>query len=347
MDSSTDGNPALTMIQYLRSTNFVSTHLTTAVPRWRILASFAAIYLLWGGSYLGIRTALETLPPFLAASLRFLLAGSLLYMIAKRGQPAPTRPQWRSAAILGFLMLLLGNGLLMLAQQHIPSGLTATLFASTPFFFALLGWLWMGEGRPTVRTLLGIGIGFVGIGLLVGVDVSGVGQVPVIPFLMILFSAFLWAFASFYSKRLPTPANPMLGAGMNLFCGGVFLGIASLVSGELATLHPELISVRSLLAVVFLAIGPSLTAYSSYMWLLNVVPSSQLATYAYVNPVIAVFLGVVLGGESLTPRAMLASAIIIGAVILISTAPTQAVKTSLEPKPHQPGGLLRAFALRR
>jgi len=146
-----------------------------AYLRWRIFASFAAIYLLWGGSYLGIRTALETLPP-LAASLRFLLAGSLLYMIAKRGQPTPTRPQWRSAAILGFLMLLMGNGLLMLAQQHIPSGLTATLFASTPFFFALLGWLWMGEGRPSVRTLIGIAIGFVGIGLLVGVDVSPAGR---------------------------------------------------------------------------------------------------------------------------------------------------------------------------
>lgn len=321
--------------------------MTTSAPRWRIFASFAAIYLLWGGSYLGIRTALETLPPFLAASLRFLLAGSLLYLLAKRGEPTPTRAHWRSAAILGFLMLLLGNGLLMLAQKQIPSGLAATLFASTPFFFALLGWLWMGEGRPNLMTLIGIGVGFVGIGLLVGVDVSGVAQVPVIPLAMILFSAFLWAFASFYSKRLPTPASPMLGAGMNLLCGGVFLGIASLLSGELATLQPGLISPRSLLAVVFLAIGPSLTAYSSYMWLLNVVPSSQLATYAYVNPVIAVFLGVVIGGEVLTARTLIASVVIIGAVILITTAQAQKARALREAVTNPAGGLPRSFAWRR
>jgi drug/metabolite transporter (DMT)-like permease len=320
--------------------------LTTSAPRWRILASFAAIYLLWGGSYLGIRMALETLPPFLAASLRFLLAGSLLYLLAKRGEPAPTRPQWRSAALLGFLMFLLGNGLLMLAQRHMPSGLTATLFASTPFWFALLGWLWAGESRPSGRTMLGIGIGFVGIGLLVGVDVSGVGQVDPVTLAMILFSAFLWAFSSFYARRLPMPASPLLGAGMNLLCGGVFLGIASLLTGELAALNPAAISARSLLAVVFLAIGPSLTAFSSYMWLLTVVPSSQLATYAYVNPVIAVFLGVVVGGESLTPRALLASAIIIGAVILITTAQARRAEQAASVR-AQPGGLLRAFALRR
>jgi drug/metabolite transporter (DMT)-like permease len=315
-------------------------------PRWRILASFAAIYLLWGGSYLGIRIALETLPPFLAASLRFLLAGSLLYLLAKRGEPAPSRAHWRSAAALGFLMFMVGNGLLMLAQRHIPSGLTATLYASTPFWFALLGWLWIGDRRPTGRTLLGIGIGFVGIALLLGVDVTGVGHLDLLSLGMILFSAFIWAFASLFAKRLPMPASPLLGAGMNLLCGGVFLGIASLLTGEVANLNPALISAKSLLAVVYLALGPSLVAFSSYMWLLTVVPSNQLATYAYVNPVIAVFLGVVIGGEVLTPRALIASAIIIGAVVLMTTAGGRKA-AAVTGTPPQPGGLLRAFALRR
>ncbi|MBL8154538.1 MAG: EamA family transporter [Anaerolineae bacterium] len=287
-------------------------------PTWRIIASFAAIYLFWGASYLGITFALESLPPLVIPGIRFTLAGLILMGLARRaGAAAPKRVHWKSAAMLGFLMFFVANSTLTLAQTRIPSSLAATLYATSPLWFALLGWLWQGEARPGSRALSGLVLGFVGIIVLFG---PGTGSLDPLGGLFVLISSLSWTIGSLLSRRLPMPDSAYLGAGMNLFVSGLFCLFLSVVTGEMAQVDVASISLPSILAMVYLMFGASLLGFSSYMWLLTVTTPNRVATYAYVNPVIAMFLGVVLAGETLTGQAVVASVIIIGAVVLITTA---------------------------
>jgi drug/metabolite transporter (DMT)-like permease len=289
-------------------------------PTWRIIASFAAIYLFWGASYLGIRFALESLPPLVIPGIRFTLAGLILILLARRaGAAPPLRAHWRSAVMLGFLMFFVANSTLTLAQTRIPSSLAATLYATSPLWFALLGWLWQGEARPGGRAIAGLVLGFVGIIVLFGPG-TGKGVLDPIGGLLVLISALSWTVGSLLSRRLPMPDSAYLGAGMNLFVSGVFCLFLSIVTGELGQVDVASISLPSILAMLYLMFGASLLGFSSYMWLLTVTTPNRIATYAYVNPVIAMFLGVILAGETLTWQAAAASAIIIAAVVLITTA---------------------------
>jgi len=289
-------------------------------PKWRVIASFTAVYLIWGSSYLAIHFAIESLPPFLIAGIRFTIAGLILFALARRGgAPNPGFKQWRSAMLLGILMFLVANGCLMWAQKTVPSGIAATLYATVPLWFALLGWLWLGENRPSGRVMIGLLVGFAGTALLVG-PAGEIGSVDPFGAFLVLVSAAAWAISSLLSRQLHLSDSPMMVAAMNLFTGGLLLLGASLVTGEWATLDLGAIDPRSLLAVGYLILGPSVTAFSSYMWLLANVSPSSLGTYAYVNPVVAVFLGWLLAGELLTPRTIIASGVIIAAVVLITTA---------------------------
>ena len=290
-------------------------------PMWRVIAAFAAVYTVWGSSYLGIRVAMETLPPFLISGIRMTSAGILLYVIARRnGAARPTNAQWRSGAILGFLMFFVANGCLMMGQKTIASGMAATLYATVPLWFALLGWLWLGGKRPGRRVIVGLLMGLVGIGLLVGL--GGTANSAIDPFgaLLVLISAASWAVGSLLSRRVAMPESPFLGAAMNLFCGGLMLLAASMMTGEPLHVQWAAVSLRSVLAVAYLAVGSSVIAFGSYMWLLAKVAPNRLGTYAYVNPVVAVFLGWALVSEPLTARTLVAAAVIIGAVFLITTA---------------------------
>lgn len=293
---------------------------TPAVPRTRIYAAFAAVYVLWGSTYLGMRFALETMPPFFAAGGRFVIAGALLYAIARRGgAPPPARVHWRASFMVGGLLFLIGNGGIMWAELTVPSGPAALIVATVPLWMALLGWLFFGNGRPGFRTFAGLAIGFAGVVLLVGPGEIE-HQVNPVGALVLIFSAFAWATGSLLSRRLPAPPSALLGAAMNLFAGGVLLLAASLLAGEWSSLRPETFSLKSWLAVVYLVVFGSILGFSAYMWLLKVVPPNRVATYAYVNPVVAVFLGWALGGEALSPQMLGAAAVIVTAVVLITSA---------------------------
>jgi drug/metabolite transporter (DMT)-like permease len=323
-------------------------------PMWRVIAAFAAVYTVWGSSYLGIRIAMETLPPFLVSGIRMTSAGILLYTIARRsGAARPSRGQWRSAGMLGFLMFFVANGALMMGQKTVASGMAATLYATVPLWFALLGWLWLGAERPGGRVIVGLVMGLVGIGLLVGLGGAGTGAVDPFGALLVLISAGSWAVGSLLSRRVAMPESPFLGAAMNLFCGGLMLVAASVITGEPLHVNWAAVSMRSVLAVAYLAVGSSVIAFGSYMWLLTKVSPNRLGTYAYVNPVVAVFLGWALVGEPLTPRTLVAAAVIIGAVFLITTAnPRNAEVNANTERMSAPqriravGASLKSFALR-
>jgi drug/metabolite transporter (DMT)-like permease len=285
---------------------------------WRVIAAFAAVYMVWSSTYLAIRFALETMPPLFISGTRFVFAGTVLYIIARRGgAPNPHRAEWRTAALLGLFMFVIANACLMTAEQTLPSGLAATLYATVPLWFALLGWLWLGEKRPNGRTIVGLVMGFAGIVLLVnpGSDAAAINPLAAI---LVVISAVSWAFGSLLSRRVKSADSLLMSSGMNLLVSGLMLLAASLVIGEFGQIHLAAISLRSLASVIYLATASSIVAFIAYMWLLAHVPHNRVATYAYVNPVFAVLLGTLTGDDVLTVRTLVASAIIIAAVALIT-----------------------------
>jgi len=299
----------------------VTQHNSTAPSRWKIAAAFAAIYIIWGSTYLGIRFAIETIPPFLMAGVRFLLAGAMLYGWARvRGAPRPLRVHWRSAAIIGALLLLGGNGGVTWGEQHIASGLAALLVATVPIWIAALDWLRPGGTRPDGPVIAGLLLGFVGILLLVGPGNLGGGEGNyTLGTLAVLGAAFSWALGSLYSKRAPLPGDALQGIGMEMLAGGVWLWLAGTLAGEWGQLNLGAISLRSGLALAYLTLFGSLVGFTAYVWLLRVVSPARAATYAYVNPVVAVFLGWALAGEELTPLTLVAAAVIIAGVVITTT----------------------------
>ncbi|MBN1811752.1 MAG: drug/metabolite exporter YedA [Anaerolineae bacterium] len=289
--------------------------------RLRVLAAFAAIYLIWGSTYLGIRIAIETLPPLLTAGLRFIVAGPLLYAWARRnGAPRPSGIQWRAAAIVGGLLLLGGNGLVTWAEQRVSSGLAALLVATVPLWMVLLDWLFLRGGRPAGQVFLGLVLGLAGIVLLIGpTDLLGEHRVDLVGVAMMLLAALSWAIGSLYARRAPLPDAPLLGTGMEMIAGGVLLLLASGAKGEWAQVDFARVSLRSWLALAYLTLLGSIVAFTAYTWLLRVSTPARVATYAYVNPVVAVVLGWAVVGEVLTGHMLLAAVVIVLAVVVITT----------------------------
>ncbi|MCA0454683.1 MAG: EamA family transporter [Chloroflexi bacterium] len=291
-------------------------------PRWRLILSFAAIYFLWGGSFLAIRFSLETIPTFMISFARFACAGVILMTVAWRsGAPRPTWAQWRTAAILGFIMFFGANSTLVAGQRTVASGLAATLYATLPLWMAVLGWLWQGEDRPRGRVLVGLVLGFAGVVLMFGGGGSGIDPTGG---LLVIASAIFWAVGSLLSRKVDKPQSSAMASGMNLFCSGLMFLIVSVFSGEPAQLHISMISLKSWLALLYLIVGSSVVAFSCYMWLLSVTSTSRVATYAYVNPVVALFIGA-LAGEVLDARELVAALVIVVAVALITSARSKTV----------------------
>ncbi len=286
-------------------------------PRLMIIIAFAAIYLIWGSTYLGIRIAIETMPPLLMAGARFLVAGGLVYgWMRLSGTPRPSGINWRAAALVGVL-LLCSNGAVSWAEQWVPSGLAALLIATVPLWVVVLGWL-RGGDRPTLGIAAGLALGLLGIVLLIGPgELLGGTHVDPVGALAILIGSVGWAAGSLYSRKAPLPTQPLLGTGMEMLAGGAVLLLAGLATGEGAQLHLEAISLRSLLAFAYLVVFGSIGAFSAYVWLLRMVSPAHASTYAYVNPVVAVFLGWALANEPVTPLTLVAAAVIIAAVALI------------------------------
>jgi len=290
--------------------------------RLKIWLALAAVYIIWGSTYLAIRFAVETIPPFLMVGTRFLVAGAILYGFRRlRGDAPPLRVEWKAAAVVGILLLVGGNGIVVWAEQYIPSGITALIVGTAPVFMVLIDALRPGGQRPGFKRALGILIGFAGIVILV--NPSGMAQDPdrwVVVGLGALFLAtFFWALGSLYSRNARLPGSPLLGTGMEMLVGGGCLLVIATLTGEWGRLDLAAISARSLYGLIYLIVFGALIGFVAYTWLLRVAPTPLVSTYAYVNPLIAVLLGSWLAGEALDLRIMLAAAVIVGSVFLINT----------------------------
>ncbi|UCC49335.1 MAG: EamA family transporter [Gemmatimonadota bacterium] len=289
--------------------------------RLGLLAGFAAIYMIWGSTYLAIRFAVETLPPFLMTGVRFLMAGTLMYGWARlRGVGRPSRSHWAAAALVGTLMLLFGVGGVSWAEQWVPSGAAALIVAVGPLWMVLIDWLFFKGVRPGARVVAGILLGFAGVVLLVGPEeLAGAGRIDLVGAGVILLGTVTWSFGSLYSRGPSLPSSPILATGMEMLMGAFVLLAVGTAAGEWAALDLAAVSLRSLLSVGYLAVFGSIIALSAYLWLLKVTTPARVITHAYVNPVVAVFLGWALADEPLNPRTLAAMAVITTGVLVIIT----------------------------
>jgi len=305
----------------------MSTDSTLAPSRFALLTAFAIVYVIWGSTFLAILFAIETLPPFLMASARFLVAGSLLYAWSRfvSGAAAPSPANWRATAVVGALLLLGGNGLLVWSEQRIPSGVAALLVGTVPCFMVLIEWLRPGGSSSTGLVIAGLCLGLLGLAWLIGPDaLLGGGRADFIGAVVVVLGSFSWAVGSIYSRHAATPPSPFLSTAMQMIGGGVALLLLSLLLGEPWAFDASAVSLRSLLGLGYLMLFGSIVAFSAYIWLLRVSTPARVSTYAYVNPVIAVLLGWALAGEALTTRMIIAATVIVSGVALITLAPKRA-----------------------
>ncbi len=292
-----------------------------AVPRGLIVAAFAAIYLIWGSTYLAIRFAVETLPPFIMAGSRFVVAGGIIYAWARlRGAPRPTREEWRAATIVGAALILVGNGTVSWAEQYVASGLAVLLIASEPSWIVMFNWARPGGTKPTLPLVIGIALGFMGVGVLIGSEnVLGGESVHLWAAVAVLVASVVWAAGSLYSRYATQPHAPLLWAGMQLLAGGVLQLITGSLLGEWSRLDIGGVSLRSWLSLIYLIVFGAIVAYTAYIWLLRVVSPARVSTYAYVNPVLAVSLGWWLGNEPMNRSMIVAAVVIVAGVVMITT----------------------------
>ena len=287
-------------------------------PGWLVWAALGVVYVVWGSTYLAIRVVVETVPPLLGMGSRFGLAGLLLAaVVVARGGPRRLRVTPRqagSAAVVGVFLLLGGNGMVAVAEQEVPSGLAALVIAAVPLWVVVLRWL--GRDRPARVTLLGVLLGFPGLVLLLLPSGRPAG-VPFAGVALVLLAGFLWAVGSYAGSRLPLPPDALVASALEMVCGGVVLVATGVLVGE--RLDLSAVSDRSAAAWVYLVLFGSLLAFSSYAWLLQNAPISTVATYAYVNPVVAVVLGSVLLGEVLTAGMLLGGLLVVASVVAVVT----------------------------
>lgn len=305
-----------------------------------VVAALGVVYVVWGSTYLGIALAIETMPPLLMAAFRFLVAGAILYAVARRldGSSArPDRRQWIAALLTGGLLLGVGNGGVSWAQQTVPSGVAALVIATIPLWIVLLDRLFFGARLPWI-SVAGVAAGFAGVAILAdprspeGIDTTGG--------LLLLVAAAGWATGTLLSRGQRLTVAPLVGAGMQMLCGGAALLVAGIVAGELGEVDPAAVSSRSALGLAYLIVFGSIVAFSAYVWLLRTASTALVATYAYVNPVVAVALGAAFLDEAVTARTFAAGGLVVGAVALIVTAGARQADSG----PREPGRETRACA---
>lgn len=290
-------------------------------PRWRVLLAFAAIYLIWGSSYLGVSFAIDTIPPFIMTAMRFTTAGLVLIIWAfAHGAPRPTASNWRAAAVTGALLFLVAAGGVVWGQQYISSGVAALIGGLIPLWMVLMDWLGLRSTRPGLPVFLGLALGFAGVVLLISPgQLAGGAAIDIRGAAALLISTLGWSSGSIVSRKVDLPASPSLTTGMQLFSGGSMLILAALLTGETANFDITRVSAQSWLALLYITSAASVVAFSGYVWLLRVSTPARVATYAYVNPVIAVVLGALLKNEPFTGRTLLAAVVILSGVVIINT----------------------------
>jgi len=289
--------------------------------RARLIAAFVAVYVIWGSTYLAIRFAVQTLPPLLMASARFVIAGVIVLLWARLrdGAAWPTRVEWRVGLISGTLLLLGGNGGVSWAEQRMPSGIAALLVAVVPVFMVLLEWLRPGGTRPTAAVFAGVGLGLAGLAMLLGPDAlrDGTGS-DAVGALVLVLASLAWAAGSLYTKFAPKSSSGTMATGTQMLTGGLALLVAAVVAREPAQLDLAHASTRSLVSFLYLLTFGSLIGFTAYVYLLAHTTAAKASTYAYVNPVVAVLLGWAIGHETVTSRTVLAAAVILAGVAIIT-----------------------------
>lgn len=282
------------------------------------MAAFAAVYVIWGSTYLAIRYAVTTIPPFLMAGARFFAAGLLLYAFARlRGAAVPTRTEWRDATIAGALMLMIGNGGVTWAELVIPSGVAALIVALIPLWMVLFDWLRPDGVRPGPPVLAGLAVGFLGVAMLARGNHHAAGSAYGWGVAALVVASVSWAFGSVFNRRARKPDSPFLGVAMQMLAGGGLLLALALARGEAAEFSLACVSALSATAWLYLSLAGSLVAYTAYVWLLQVSTPTRVATYAYVNPLIAVLLGCTIGQEPFSTELLAAAGLVVVAVALI------------------------------
>lgn len=284
-----------------------------------MVLAFISLYFIWGSTYLAIVIAIETMPPLIMLGFRFGVAGLIMFAWLRfRGVQKPSLQQWKSALIVGTLMLCLGTGVVALAMQYLPSGLTALLLSSVPLWMVLIDWLWKGGPRPSRVFFGAFALGLVGIFLLIDPQTFTNGfQADGLAILAVLVSAICWSIGSLQGRESNLPSDPFMSTAIQMIGGAVALIIAGLLIGERMTLSLEIFSLRSIVAWSYLLVFGSFIAFSAYIWLMRNSTPAKVSTYAYVNPVVAMYLGWAMANEEITSRILLASMLLISAVVIV------------------------------
>jgi drug/metabolite transporter (DMT)-like permease len=302
----------------LRWPEFMSEPRVTTV---KLVLAFAAVYFIWGSTYLAMRYAIQTLPGFLMAATRFILAGSILFAWAWWHGARPYGPRsWRYAFTAGFLLLLLGNGTVVVAVHWVPSGVTALLLSTTALWVAILEWILPGGRHPGGRVTTGILMGFLGVVMLIGVGDFRSGTLDLLGVGTLALSSIAWAYGTIYSRNVQIAKSPLMTSAMQMLFGGVLLFMAGILNGDLSRLTLDTVSLKSVLAFVYLTFFGSIVAFTAYGWLVKATSPSRAITSSYVNPVVAILLGWALASEPLTYRMMLAMLTILLSVAVTTTA---------------------------
>ncbi len=300
-----------------------------------MVAAFAAVYLVWGSTYLAIRYAVETFPPLLMMGLRHVTAGGLLYGWSRwRGTRAPKLREWFHPVMIGTVLFLGGHGSLAWAETRVPSGIAALLVATCPMWIVVLARLTGTERKLSRRALVGLVLGFAGVGVLFGPDILKHNcELNLLGSSAVLFGTFIWAVGTIWMRNVKMPDSPVLSSGMQMFAGGVSLMIAAALTGEGKHFHLAAVTARSWLALAYLIVFGSIIAFTAYSWLHMVASPSRASTYAYVNPVVAVLIGWALASEPIGAYTVIATVVILIGVALVNAG---------QREEHAPAGMNRA-----
>jgi drug/metabolite transporter (DMT)-like permease len=307
--------------------------IATHRPPWKTLLAFAIIYFVWGSTFLAIRVGVHEVPPFLLAALRFLAAGIVLYVwMLAQGERSPSASQWVSAFLLAFLIFAVDYGLLFWAEQRVPSGLAAIMMATIPAFMALSEIVVLQTQRLTIRLALALLIGLAGVAVLVSRSLNlGGAPIDTTGAIALIVASVSWSIASALTRKLPLPSSGAMSSGAQMFAGGVLLALTAVALGEYRNFHPGAVSLKAWLSLLYLIVPGSIIGFTAYTYLIHHESPTKVGTYAYVNPVIAVFVGYFLGGETIGLRTILGALCVLISVVVITTTPKQVRKTRVYP----------------
>jgi len=304
---------------------------TVRPPAWKTVLAFSIIYFVWGSTFLAIRVGVREVPPFLLASMRFFVAGVMLFgWMRLQGTPSPSRREWASASLLALCIFVLDYGLLFWAEQRVPSGIAAVMLATIPVFMALSEILFLRTQRLTFRLALALLVGIGGVLVLVSRSL-GLGEAPIdtAGAVALVIAAVSWSIASALNRKLPLPESKGTSSGAQMLVGGILLAVAAAAFGEFRGFHIEAVSRGAWFALAYLIVAGSIIGFTAYVWLLHHESPTKVGTYAYVNPVVAVIVGYFLGGETVGPRTLLGTLLVLVSVVVITT--TRATKPAAPP----------------